>query len=87
LKHIILQDYPNHKDVSQIGSALCDSAVVDDEGNPRVQEEVIKKGQMFETLDAVTLFSGVRCTSPSTILCGEIKQKHMVHHKVSDFEL
>jgi hypothetical protein len=33
LKHIIIQDYPNHKDVSQIGSALCDSDVVDDEGN------------------------------------------------------
>jgi hypothetical protein len=42
--------------VSQIGPALCDSDVVDDEGNPRVQEEVIKKGQMFETLDAVKLF-------------------------------
>jgi hypothetical protein len=42
--------------VSQIRSALCDSAVVDDEGNPRVQEEVIKKGQMFETLDTVKLF-------------------------------
>jgi hypothetical protein len=56
LKHITFQDYPNHKDVSQIGSALCDSVVVDDEGNPRVQEEVIKKGQMFETLDIVKLF-------------------------------
>jgi hypothetical protein len=56
LKHITLKDYPNHKDVSQIRSALCDSAVVDDEGNPRVQEEVIKKGQMFETLDVVKLF-------------------------------
>jgi hypothetical protein len=56
LKHITLQDYLNHKDVCQIGSALCDSVVVDDEGNPRVQEEVIKKGQMFETLDAVKLF-------------------------------
>jgi hypothetical protein len=88
LKHITLQDYPNHKDVSQIGPALCDSAIVDDEGNPRVQEEVIKKGQMFETLDAVKLFfSIVRCTSPSTILCDKIKQKHTVHHKVSDFEL
>jgi hypothetical protein len=41
LKHITLQDYPNYKDVSQIGSTLCDSVVVDDEGNPRVQEEVI----------------------------------------------
>jgi hypothetical protein len=56
LKHIALQDYLNHKDVSQIGSALCGSAVVDDEGNSRVQEEVIKKGQMFETLNAVKLF-------------------------------
>jgi hypothetical protein len=36
LKHITLEYYPNHKDVSQIGSALCDSAVVDDEENPRV---------------------------------------------------
>jgi hypothetical protein len=44
LKHITLQDYPNHNDVSQIGSALCDSVVVDDEGNPRVQEKVIKRG-------------------------------------------
>jgi hypothetical protein len=56
LKHITLQDYSNHKDVSQIRSALCNSVVVDDEGNPMVQEEVIKKGQMFETLDAVKLF-------------------------------
>jgi hypothetical protein len=56
LKHITLQDYPNNKDVSQIGSDLCDSVVVDGEGNPMVQEEVIKKGQMFETLDAVKLF-------------------------------
>jgi hypothetical protein len=56
LKHIILQEYLNHNDVNQIGSTLCDSVVVDDEGNPRVQEEAIKKGQMFETLDAVKLF-------------------------------
>jgi hypothetical protein len=41
--------------VSQIGSALCDNVVVDDEGNSRVQEEVVKKGQMFETLDAIKL--------------------------------
>jgi hypothetical protein len=56
LKHITLEDYLNHKDMSQIGSALCDSAVVDDEGNPRVQEEGIKKGKIFETLDVVKLF-------------------------------
>jgi hypothetical protein len=34
-----------------------------------------------------TLFLGLRCTSPSTILCGKIKQKCTVHHKVLDFEL
>jgi hypothetical protein len=56
LKHITLEDYLNHKDMSQIGSALCDSVVVDDEVNPRVQEKVIKKGQMFKTLDAMKLF-------------------------------
>jgi hypothetical protein len=44
LKHISLHYYPNHKDISHIGSAICDSAVVDDEKNPRVQEEAIKKG-------------------------------------------
>jgi hypothetical protein len=44
LKHINLQDYPIHKDISHIGSAICDSVVVDDEGTLRVQEEVIKKG-------------------------------------------
>jgi hypothetical protein len=44
LKHINLQDYPNHKDISHIGSVICDSAVADDERNSRVQEEVIKKG-------------------------------------------
>jgi hypothetical protein len=44
LKHINLQDYPIHKDISHIGSAICDSVVVNDEGTLRVQEEVIKKG-------------------------------------------
>jgi hypothetical protein len=52
-KHINLQEYLNHKDINNIGSAVCDSAVVDDEGNPRVWEEVIKKGQLFESLNAV----------------------------------
>jgi hypothetical protein len=56
LKHINLQDYPNHKDVSHIWSAVCDSAVVDDEGNPRIWEEVIKQGQLFESLDAIKFF-------------------------------
>jgi hypothetical protein len=56
LKHINLQEYLNHKDISHIGSAVCDSVVVDDEENPRVREEVIKKGQLFESLDAVQLF-------------------------------
>jgi hypothetical protein len=79
LKLISLQDYPNHKDISHIGSAVCDSAVVDDEGNPRVREEVIKKSPI--------VFPGLHYTSPSTILCGEIKQRCTVHHKVPDFEL
>jgi hypothetical protein len=39
LKHINLQDYLNHKDISHIESTICDSAVVDDEGNPRVREK------------------------------------------------
>jgi hypothetical protein len=56
LKHINLQDYPNHKDISHIGSVVCDSVVVDDEGNLRVREEVIKEGQLFESLDAIKFF-------------------------------
>jgi hypothetical protein len=55
LQHINLRDYPNHKDISHIGSVVCDSAVVD-EGDPRVREEVIKKGEPFESLDAVKFF-------------------------------
>jgi hypothetical protein len=43
LKYISLQDYPNHKDISHLGSVVCDSVVVDHKGNPRVREEVIKK--------------------------------------------
>jgi hypothetical protein len=56
LKHISFQDYLNHKDISHIGSVVCDSVVIDDEGNPRVREEVIKKGQLFESLDIIQLF-------------------------------
>jgi hypothetical protein len=52
-KHINLQEYLNHKDINNIGSAVCDSAVVDDEGNSRVREKVIKKGQLFEWFNAV----------------------------------
>jgi hypothetical protein len=48
LKHVNHQDYLNQKDISHIGSAVCDSAVVDDEGNPRAREEFIKKSQLFE---------------------------------------
>jgi hypothetical protein len=44
LKLINLQDYPNHKDISHIDSAICDNAIVNDEANPRVGEEVIKTG-------------------------------------------
>jgi hypothetical protein len=55
-KLINLQDYPNNKDISHIESAVCDSAIVYSEGNPRVGEEVIKMGQLFETLDDVKFF-------------------------------
>jgi hypothetical protein len=56
LKQINLKEYPNHKNISHIGLVVCDSVVVDDEGNPRVREEVIKKGQLFESLDVVKFF-------------------------------
>jgi hypothetical protein len=36
VKLINLQDYPNNKDISHIESVICDSAIVDNEGNPRV---------------------------------------------------
>jgi hypothetical protein len=55
-KLINLQDYLNNKDISHIKSAICDSAIVDDEGNPRVGEEVIKMGQLFEMLNNVKFF-------------------------------
>jgi hypothetical protein len=55
-KHINFQDYLNYKDINHIGSAVCDSAVVDDEENSRVRDEVIKNGQLFESLDAIKLF-------------------------------
>jgi hypothetical protein len=52
-KYINLFEYPNHKDISHIGSIVCDSAVMNDEGNPRVRDEAIKKGQLFESLDVI----------------------------------
>jgi hypothetical protein len=33
---INIQDFPNNNDISHIEYAVCDSAIVDDEGNPRV---------------------------------------------------
>jgi hypothetical protein len=56
VKLINLQDYLNNKDISHIESVICDSAIVDNEGNPRVGEEVIKTGQLFDMLDDVKLF-------------------------------
>jgi hypothetical protein len=55
-KYINLEEYLNHKGISHIGPVVCDSAVVDDEGNWRVREEVIKKGHLFESLDTVKFF-------------------------------
>jgi hypothetical protein len=56
LKNTNLVDAPNYKDISQIDSAVCDSALMLEEGNPRTTEEVIKKGQLFESLEAVKFF-------------------------------
>jgi hypothetical protein len=53
---INLQDYSNNKDISHIESVVCDSAIVDDEGNPRVGEEIIKTGQLFEMLNDAKFF-------------------------------
>jgi hypothetical protein len=44
LKYINLREFPNHKDISGIGSTVCDSALV----------VVIKKGQLFESLEGMT---------------------------------
>jgi hypothetical protein len=55
-KLINLQDYPNNKDISHIESVICDSAIVDDEGNLRAREEVIMMGQLFEMLGDVKFF-------------------------------
>jgi hypothetical protein len=55
-KLINFQDYLNNKDVSHIESVICDSAIVDDEGNPRVGEEVIKMRRLFDTLNDVKFF-------------------------------
>jgi hypothetical protein len=55
-KQINLLKYLNHKEISQIGSVVCDNALMTEEGNPRATNEVIKKRQMFESLDVVKFF-------------------------------
>jgi hypothetical protein len=73
-KLINLLEYPNHKDISHIDLAICDSAIMDEEGNARVTDEVIKNDQMFESLDAMKFFFlGLRGTTPSAILCCKVK--------------
>jgi hypothetical protein len=69
-KLINLQDYPNNKDISHIESAVCDNAIVNDEGNPRVGEEVIKWGNCLRRSTTSSSFLVLRCASPLTILCG-----------------
>jgi hypothetical protein len=44
VKLINLRDYPNNNDISHIEFAVCDSAIVNDEDNSRVGEEVINMG-------------------------------------------
>jgi hypothetical protein len=74
-KLINLQDYLNNKDRSHIESAVCDSATVNDEGNPKVGEEVIKTGQLFETLNDVKfIFRTTLCvTIDHTMWLSQIK--------------
>jgi hypothetical protein len=55
-KLINLQEYPNNKDISHIESVIYDSAIVNDEGNPRVGKKVIKMGQLFETPNDIKFF-------------------------------
>jgi hypothetical protein len=55
-KLINLQNYLNNKDTSHIKSIVCDSSIIDDDDNPRVGEEVIKTGQLFETLNDAKFF-------------------------------
>jgi hypothetical protein len=74
LKLINLQEYLNHKDISDIGSTVCDSAIVDDEGNPRVQEEAIKRVNYLSRSTPSSSFLRLHCMSPSTILCGQVKK-------------
>jgi hypothetical protein len=56
LKHIKLHEVPNHKDKSGIDSTVCNNALVFEEGNPRVMDEVIKKGQLLESLKVMKFF-------------------------------
>jgi hypothetical protein len=44
-KYINLQEYSNNKDISHIESVVCDSAIVDDEYNPKVGEESYRRGR------------------------------------------
>jgi hypothetical protein len=55
-KHVNLLEYLNHKDISKIGSTVCDSALMTEEGNPRAMYKVIKKGQLFKSLDIMKFF-------------------------------
>jgi hypothetical protein len=47
LKHINLREFPNHND----------SALMSKESNPRITDKVIKKGQLYESLEPVKFFS------------------------------
>jgi hypothetical protein len=40
LKHIYLHEFPNHKDTSSIGSTVCNSALMYEEGNPRITDNL-----------------------------------------------
>jgi hypothetical protein len=64
VKLITLQDYPNNQDISHIKSVVCDSAIVDDEGNPMVGEEVIKTGDcLSRSMPPSSFFRNTLCVT------------------------
>jgi hypothetical protein len=78
----------NHKDISHIGSTVCDSTLVDDERNLRVREEVIKKGQLFESLDTIKFFfQDYDVYHHRPFYVAKSKQRRTIHYEVPDFEL
>jgi hypothetical protein len=84
-KLINLQDYPNNKDISHIEFVVCDSIIVNDEGNPRVGKEVIKTGQRFEMLDDIKFFFQYYALRHHRPYYVAKSNKDVRYHEVPDF--